>query len=191
MFSRCSLDFHALVFRYTSVLVPWAACALNRSCIAPLGPGGASHRGNHRQDQSALTILSHAAGMPCVDKELNAGFRLHQVLTTSLTNPSLGHITPVMYVALPLRTPLLVTSLSLTAHVLACSRVALWATLICTLFVFIYIFARRTIDGPTGHIATRFWVLLAATAALSVATATTVVAMAMVLLTVSMQTEER
>jgi hypothetical protein len=72
-----------------------------------------------------------------------------------------------------------------------CSRVALWATLICILFVFINIFACRTIDGPTGHIATRFWVLLAATAALSVATATTVVAMAMVLLTVSMQTEER
>jgi hypothetical protein len=63
---------------YTSVLVPWVACALNRSCIAPLGPGGPSHRGNHRQDQAALTMLSHLHGMPCVDKELGAGFKLHQ-----------------------------------------------------------------------------------------------------------------
>lgn len=63
---------------YSAVLVPWAACAQNRSCIAPLGPGGASHRGNHRQDQAALTMLSHLTGMPCTDKELRAGFKLHQ-----------------------------------------------------------------------------------------------------------------
>src|SRR5262249_34040328 len=36
---------------YRDILVPWKACALNRGCIAPPG----SSRGNHRQDQAALS----------------------------------------------------------------------------------------------------------------------------------------
>jgi len=35
------------------VLATWLDCALHRECIAPVG----SHRGNHRQDQAALTLL--------------------------------------------------------------------------------------------------------------------------------------
>ena len=63
---------------YTKVLLPWHKCSLDRSCIAPQGPGAESHRGNHRQDQAGLTLISHLNGMPCFDKELSAGFKLHQ-----------------------------------------------------------------------------------------------------------------
>ena len=40
---------------YGKVLIPWHACAMNRSCIAPPG----SSRRNHRQDQAALTCITH------------------------------------------------------------------------------------------------------------------------------------
>lgn len=63
---------------YKEILVPWCECALRRHCIAPLGPGPPSHRGNHRQDQAALTMLSILHNMPCVDQEKTLGFRLHQ-----------------------------------------------------------------------------------------------------------------
>lgn len=38
---------------YDSLMKDWYDCAMNRDCIAPPG----SNRGNHRQDQAALTIL--------------------------------------------------------------------------------------------------------------------------------------
>jgi hypothetical protein len=43
---------------YTSVVVPWASCALQRDCIAPQG----SSRQNHRQDQAALTVILYQSG---------------------------------------------------------------------------------------------------------------------------------
>lgn len=38
-----------------NILIPWQACALVNNCIGPLG----SNLLNHRQDQSALTLLVH------------------------------------------------------------------------------------------------------------------------------------
>ena len=90
------LDHHHKDFE--AVAIPWAACALQRECIAPIG----SHRGtgcvrvrgslcgvsncgvllagNHRQDQAALTVLAHwkhdtdpLRGLP------SAPVRIHQV----------------------------------------------------------------------------------------------------------------
>ena len=46
---------------YEEVVLPWARCALDRACIAPKG----SSRANHRQDQSALTVLLHMTGRNC------------------------------------------------------------------------------------------------------------------------------
>ena len=40
--------------RYDSITKPWVACSLDRACVCPQG----SHRGNARQDQSALTLLA-------------------------------------------------------------------------------------------------------------------------------------
>eukprot|EP00555_Chaetoceros_dichaeta_P005512 CAMPEP_0198256098 /NCGR_PEP_ID=MMETSP1447-20131203/6086_1 /TAXON_ID=420782 /ORGANISM="Chaetoceros dichaeta, Strain CCMP1751" /LENGTH=338 /DNA_ID=CAMNT_0043942651 /DNA_START=78 /DNA_END=1094 /DNA_ORIENTATION=- len=42
-----------------NVIKPWADCAKHKACIAPPGSG----RGNHRQDQSALSILLHKRGI--------------------------------------------------------------------------------------------------------------------------------
>lgn len=38
---------------YTKIMIPWLECALNEACIAPEG----ADLGNHRFDQSALTLL--------------------------------------------------------------------------------------------------------------------------------------
>ena len=46
---------------YQSVVVPWAACARVRACIAP--PGSSRH--NHRQDQAALSVLAALNGLQC------------------------------------------------------------------------------------------------------------------------------
>jgi len=46
---------------YEEVVEPWAQCALNKACIAP----GSSSRANHRQDQSALTMLLSMTGRHC------------------------------------------------------------------------------------------------------------------------------
>lgn len=43
---------------YRDVVVPWRACAMDRTCIAPAG----SSRRNHRQDQAVLSYLVHKAG---------------------------------------------------------------------------------------------------------------------------------
>jgi uncharacterized protein DUF1647 len=45
---------------YRDIVLPWKACAMARDCIAPVG----SSRGNHRQDQAALSCLVHRAGYP-------------------------------------------------------------------------------------------------------------------------------
>ena len=41
----------------------WEACALDEACICPIG----SHRGNHRQDQAALTLVLAIFGLRCLD----------------------------------------------------------------------------------------------------------------------------
>ena len=47
---------HVFPSRYIdTIVVPNAACALDESCIAPTG----SHTGNHRYDQTTLSILAH------------------------------------------------------------------------------------------------------------------------------------
>ena len=61
----------------------WAACALDERCIAPHygvpmhGRGSVSTRGNHRQDQAALSILSYQHGFGCQTKVHELGFQLH------------------------------------------------------------------------------------------------------------------
>jgi hypothetical protein len=42
---------------YEKVVRPWAECAMEKSCIAPIG----SSRLNHRQDQAVLTVLLYQA----------------------------------------------------------------------------------------------------------------------------------
>lgn len=56
---------------YSSIVVPWAVCALQRHCIAPEG----SSRANHRQDQATLTVLIHKWGRRCAS---TLGILLHQ-----------------------------------------------------------------------------------------------------------------
>lgn len=71
---------HSRHRRYDRVLVPWFECALDRGCIAPVygrGRGSVSTRGNHRQDQAALTMLAHFADLSCYGDAQSAGFMLH------------------------------------------------------------------------------------------------------------------
>eukprot|EP00039_Didymoeca_costata_P011378 m.159535 g.159535 ORF g.159535 m.159535 type:complete len:358 (+) comp15155_c0_seq4:379-1452(+) len=64
---------------YEEVLKPLVDCALHRECIGPLGPAIKADRRNHRQDQAALTFLSHQSGMGCsVDHDAKMiGLSLH------------------------------------------------------------------------------------------------------------------
>mmetsp|Transcript_26662 Transcript_26662/g.80043 ORF Transcript_26662/g.80043 Transcript_26662/m.80043 type:complete len:257 (-) Transcript_26662:125-895(-) len=65
---------------YDRVLLPWFECALDRGCIAPVygqGRGSVSTRGNHRQDQAALTLLAHFANMSCHRAPHTTGVALH------------------------------------------------------------------------------------------------------------------
>ena len=47
--------------RYDAITKPWVACSLDRACVCPQG----SHRGNARQDQSALTLLAVRGDYVC------------------------------------------------------------------------------------------------------------------------------
>jgi len=60
---------------YKTVLVPWYDCALRESCIAPQG----SNRSNHRQDQSALSLLAYGQGLSCFPVCVHdcGGVRIH------------------------------------------------------------------------------------------------------------------
>lgn len=60
---------------YKKIMVPWVACAYEKLCIAPHG----SSRKNHRQDQSALTMLVSVLN----DKEFRCtpGLIKHGLLT--------------------------------------------------------------------------------------------------------------
>jgi len=49
---------------YETVILPWVDCAMHKECIAPNG----SSRKNHRQDQSALTMVLHKNNIP-IDKK--------------------------------------------------------------------------------------------------------------------------
>jgi hypothetical protein len=78
----------------------------------PIGIDYAESRCGHAVcGQGAQRWFSIASGSYHVPHEpLSWSHHTRHVRGTSLKNSSLGHITPVMYVALPLRTPLLVTS---------------------------------------------------------------------------------
>lgn len=45
------------------VLFRWKQCAMDQKCVCPPG----SNRGNHRQDQAALTLLTTMEGLRCTD----------------------------------------------------------------------------------------------------------------------------
>lgn len=69
---------------YHTVLVPWYQCALDRACIAPPG----SNRTNHRQDQTALTLIAYRAGLGCAPLCIAGcgGVLLHQDGRAALHN---------------------------------------------------------------------------------------------------------
>lgn len=48
-------------YSYTRLVRPWYECSITRQCIAPDG----TSRKNHRQDQSALTVLAALSGDRC------------------------------------------------------------------------------------------------------------------------------
>ncbi|KAI8393306.1 uncharacterized protein BYT42DRAFT_550599 [Radiomyces spectabilis] len=56
------------------ILNPWFDCALEKECIAPQG----SSRANHRQDQSAVTLLALRAGYQCFEYPEFHGITIHQ-----------------------------------------------------------------------------------------------------------------
>jgi hypothetical protein len=63
---------------YNDLLVPWVNCAGTEDCIAPTFQGSVSNRGNHRQDQAALTMLAALSGFACTVRSIEAGFALHK-----------------------------------------------------------------------------------------------------------------
>lgn len=54
------------------ILSLWKACALIKNCISPIG----ANRGNHRQDQSILSILMAQYNFDCTNN-LHIGFSTH------------------------------------------------------------------------------------------------------------------
>ena len=65
---------------YSQVLEPWVRCAHDRECIAPVygsGRGSRSLRGNHRQDQAALSFIAYRAGWRCESGPATVGVALH------------------------------------------------------------------------------------------------------------------
>jgi len=56
-----------------SILIPWRDCALKRECIAPIG----SNRGNHRQDQAALTLIVYMNDFEC-GNQLVHNYQIHR-----------------------------------------------------------------------------------------------------------------
>ncbi|KAG0600979.1 hypothetical protein M758_11G075400 [Ceratodon purpureus] len=67
--------------RYAQLARPWYECSITRQCIAPDG----SSRENHRQDQSALTILAALAGDNCegvdffMDRKMDSLLNSHSI----------------------------------------------------------------------------------------------------------------
>lgn len=56
------------------------ACAKDKRCIAPtygIGRGSESTRGNHRQDQAALSMLAYMHGLSCSLAVHKVGVSLH------------------------------------------------------------------------------------------------------------------
>ncbi|KAJ8663247.1 hypothetical protein O0I10_000485 [Lichtheimia ornata] len=56
------------------LVTPWYECGLDKNCIAPPG----SSRQNHRQDQSAITLLAVRAGFQCFEYPEFHGVTIHQ-----------------------------------------------------------------------------------------------------------------
>ena len=64
---------------YDAVLIPWFECALDERCIAPTYPRHfRANRGNHRQDQAALSLLASIAGYRCSESPRDLDFFLHR-----------------------------------------------------------------------------------------------------------------
>ncbi|KAI9310494.1 hypothetical protein BX666DRAFT_2006530 [Dichotomocladium elegans] len=57
-----------------ALITPWYECGLDKDCIAPPG----SSRSNHRQDQSAITLLAVKAGYRCFEYPEFHGITIHQ-----------------------------------------------------------------------------------------------------------------
>ena len=63
-FRNCNGAFSAHVWgspMFEKISKNWLACSLVKDCTCPPG----STRANHRQDQAALTVLAHQAGVAC------------------------------------------------------------------------------------------------------------------------------
>ncbi|KAI9492159.1 hypothetical protein BDB00DRAFT_454446 [Zychaea mexicana] len=56
------------------LITPWYDCAIEENCIAP----PSSSRQNHRQDQSAITLLAIRAGYRCFEYPEFHGLTIHQ-----------------------------------------------------------------------------------------------------------------
>ncbi|KAI9263375.1 hypothetical protein BDA99DRAFT_510072 [Phascolomyces articulosus] len=56
------------------LITPWYDCAMEENCIAP----PTSSRQNHRQDQSAITLLATRAGYRCFEYPEFHGLTIHQ-----------------------------------------------------------------------------------------------------------------
>lgn len=56
------------------IITPWYECGLDKNCIAPPG----SSRLNHRQDQSAITLLALKSGFRCYEYPEFHGITIHQ-----------------------------------------------------------------------------------------------------------------
>ncbi|KAI9023696.1 hypothetical protein CLU79DRAFT_747776 [Phycomyces nitens] len=56
------------------IIDPWYKCGLDLGCIAPAG----SSRRNHRQDQSAISLLALRAGFRCFEYPEFHGVTIHQ-----------------------------------------------------------------------------------------------------------------
>ncbi|KAI7857079.1 hypothetical protein BDC45DRAFT_501631 [Circinella umbellata] len=56
------------------LITPWYDCAIEQNCIAP----PSSSRENHRQDQSAITLLAIRAGYRCFEYPEFHGLTIHQ-----------------------------------------------------------------------------------------------------------------
>ena len=60
-----------------AALEKWRACALDQSCICPRN----SNKGNHRQDQSALTLVLAMMGLSCTGHKWVAAHGIKKHLT--------------------------------------------------------------------------------------------------------------
>ncbi|KAL2612053.1 hypothetical protein R1flu_023745 [Riccia fluitans] len=84
--------------RYETVVRPWYECSITRQCLAPDG----SSRINHRQDQSALTIITSMNGVVCQGISSSVKRHMDDHPTDYFgTNPTACYIDPLQVVPPP------------------------------------------------------------------------------------------